>query len=107
MAKVKAAPVVEDGENQEVAVAGPPEVKVPKVSNVQYQFEKDIAEGMKFAPQAVLIVKHIKNAGIIGRKALCEALGNDPDFKTKQPVERIVSYYQKDLVNAGILSMPA
>jgi hypothetical protein len=81
--------------------------KAPKAVNMKYVFQKDLAEGQKFAPQALLIVKHVQNAGGEGitRKALCEALTADPDFKTKQPVERIVSYYQKDLENAGILSV--
>jgi hypothetical protein len=106
MAKVKAAAaVVEDGGETNEAPAAPAEKK-ERASNVTYKFEKDIGEGQKFAPQAVLIVKHVKAAGTIARKALCDALGKDPDFKTKQPVERIVSYYQKDLMNAGILSMP-
>lgn len=71
----------------------------------KFVFQKDLAEGQKFAPQALLIVKHVKAHNTITRDQLCEELAKDPDFKTKQPVGRIVSYYQKDMVNAGLFSI--
>ena len=109
MAKVKAAkPEGEEGTTEQAAPAAKEtkEAKAERNSNVSYKFEKDIGEGQKFAPQAVLIVAAIKAAGTVTRKDLCKTLSENPDFKTRQPIERIVSYYQKDLVNAGILSMP-
>jgi hypothetical protein len=104
MAKAKAA-APEAVEGTETATT-PAEPKAPRVSNVKYTFQKDLAEGQKFAPQAMLLLKHIQAAGAngINRKALCEALTADEAFKTRQPVERIVSYYQKDLVNAGLIA---
>jgi hypothetical protein len=71
----------------------------------KFVFQKDLAEGQKFAPQALLIVKHVKAHNTITRDQLCEELSKDPEFKTKQPVGRIVSYYQKDLVNAGLFTI--
>ena len=71
----------------------------------KFVFQKDLAEGQKFAPQALLIVKHVKAHNSITRDQLCEELSKDPEFKTKQPVGRIVSYYQKDLVNAGLFTI--
>lgn len=106
MAKVKAA--APEGTTNETAA---PEVaakapKAPRQSNIKYTFVKEPAEGQKFAPQAMLIIKHVQNAGAngISKSDLCKALSADEAFKTKQPVERIVGYYQKDLVNAGVLS---
>lgn len=79
--------------------------KVARGNTDKFIFQKDLAEGQKFAPQALLIVKHIKAHNTITREQLCEELSKDPEFKTKQPVGRIVSYYQKDLVNAGLFTI--
>ena len=82
-----------------------PKEKAARGGTDKFVFQKDLAEGQKFAPQALLIVKHVKAHNTITRDQLCEELGKDPEFKTKQPVGRIVSYYQKDLVNAGLFSI--
>lgn len=79
--------------------------KVARGNTDKFVFQKDLAEGQKFAPQALLIVKHVKANNTITRDQLCEELSKDPEFKTKQPVGRIVSYYQKDLVNAGLFTI--
>ena len=79
--------------------------KAARGNNDKFVFQKDLAEGQKFAPQALLIVKHVKAHNSITRDQLCEELSKDPEFKTKQPVGRIVSYYQKDLVNAGLFTV--
>ena len=108
MAKVKSAETtVEQIEGAPTpAVKTEKAPKAPRVSNIHYTFVKEPAEGQKFAPQANLIVKHIQNAGAAGisKTDLCKALDGDEAFKTKQPTERIVGYYQKDLVNAGVIS---
>ena len=112
MAKAKVAATENEqvtGENTagEAAPAEKP-AKAPKVARGntdKFVFQKDLAEGQKFAPQALLIVKHIKAHNMITRDQLCEELSKDPEFKTKQPVGRIVSYYQKDLVNAGLFTI--
>lgn len=82
--------------------------KAPKAARGntdKFVFQKDLAEGQKFAPQALLIVKHVKAHNTITRDQLCEELAKDPEFKTKQPVGRIVSYYQKDLASAGLFTI--
>ena len=92
---------------EEAPKAAPAE-KAPKSAQChrdKFVFQKDLAEGQKFAPQALLIVKHVKAHNTITRDRLCEELSKDPEFKTKQPVGRIVSYYQKDLVNAGLFTI--
>ena len=92
---------------EEAPKAAPAE-KAPKSAQChrdKFVFQKDLAEGQKFAPQALLIVKHVKAHNTITRDQLCEELSKDPEFKTKQPVGRIVSYYQQDLVNAGLLTI--
>jgi hypothetical protein len=110
MAKVKsAAPAGTEGTNANPEGAAPAAEKkpaAPRNSNIRYTFVKDPAEGQKFAPQAVLIVKHIQNAGAdgIAKADLIKALAADEAFKTRQPIERIIGYYQKDLVNAGVIS---
>lgn len=104
-AKTAAAESTNTGTEGTAAPAAPKE-KTPRVSNIKYTFVKEPAEGQKFAPQAMLIIKHVQNAGAngISKGDLGKALLADEAFKTKQPVERIIGYYQKDLVNAGILS---
>ena len=92
---------------EEAPKAAPAE-KAPKSAQChrdKFVFQKDLAEGQKFAPQALLIVKHVKAHNTITRDQLCEELSKDPEFKTKQPVGRIVSYYQQDLVNAGLFTI--
>jgi hypothetical protein len=114
MAKVKAA-APEGNTNPETGTTegttAPAEKKpaTPRVSNIKYTFVKEPAEGQKFAPQANLIIKHVRNAGADGvsKSDLVKLLSADPDFKTRQPVERIIGYYQKDLVNAGVISQGA
>lgn len=111
MAKAKVAATETEqtaGENTAAETQAAPAEKAPKAArgNVdKFVFQKDLAEGQKFAPQALLIVKHIKAHNTITRDQLCEELSKDPEFKTKQPVGRIVSYYQKDLVNAGLFTI--
>jgi hypothetical protein len=58
----------------------------------------------RVAPQLQVIADTIAAAGEAGvtRKALIEALTSGNPLKTRQPVGRIVSYYQKDLVNFGL-----
>jgi hypothetical protein len=81
--------------------------KAPRNQAIKYVFQKERTEGQKFAPQAILILEHIQNAGADGitRGDLKTKLDADDRFKTKQPAERIVSYYQKDLENAGLISV--
>lgn len=111
MAKAKVAATETEqtaGENTAPETQEAPAEKAPKAArgnNDKFVFQKDLAEGQKFAPQALLIVKHVKAANTITRDQLCEELSKDPEFKTKQPVGRIVSYYQKDLVNAGLFTI--
>ena len=111
MAKAKVAATETEqtaGENTAAETQAAPAEKAPKAARGnadKFVFQKDLAEGQKFAPQALLIVKHVKAHNTITRDRLCEELSKDPEFKTKQPVGRIVSYYQKDLVNAGLFTI--
>lgn len=75
----------------------------PALKVSRFVFAKD-HEG-KLAPQAQLIMKHVKAAGDEGitREDLCKALTSDAEFTTRQPVERIVGYYQRPLVENGFL----
>ena len=75
--------------------------------NKTFEFVSDPKEDIKLAPQAKLIVEEVKKAGKITRVDLCKALGANPNFKTRQPIERIVTYYQKDLEKAGVLKVAA
>jgi len=106
MAKAKvAATETKQTAGENTAAPAEKQAKVARGNNDKFVFQKDLAEGQKFAPQALLILKHIKAANTITRDQLCEELAKDPEFKTKQPVGRIVSYYQKDLVNAGLFTI--
>jgi hypothetical protein len=65
----------------------------------------------KVAPQAMVIIATIKAAGKkgINRDELVQALSQQVDGKpvlvTKQPVSRILSYYQKLIVNVGAVEV--
>jgi len=62
---------------------------------------------VKLPPQAALIANTLEAAGEGGltRAALIEAL--TPTLVTRQPVGRIVSYYQKLLVSSGVAEIVA
>lgn len=96
---------VELTEEQKAAAKAEKAAAKERNSNVNYVYQKDPAEGQKFAPQCRIILDTIKEAGTINRKELCKVLAANEKFTTKQPVERIVSYYQKDLTNAGLVSL--
>ncbi len=50
--------------------------------------------------QAVLA---IKNAGEVDMKTWAEKLGTYDGFKTQQPVERIVAFYKKRMLDEGLV----
>lgn len=58
----------------------------------------------RIAPQLLAIANTIEAAGEAGisRKDLVEKLSVPGVLTTRQPVGRILSYYQKDLVNFGL-----
>jgi hypothetical protein len=111
MAKAKdvntAPPVATEGEAAADAAAPKKERKapVPAMRVEKFKFANDPAAGTRIAPQAALIVKHVKAAGGDGvdKATLVSLLSADPDFKTRQPVERIIGYYQRPLIDAGVL----
>lgn len=111
MAKVKSQETQSENTAQNTGTApegtAPAAAKpAPAPRNIKYTYQKDPAEGQKFAPQANLILKHIRAAGADGitKVDLEKALAADADFKTRQPIGRIIGYYQKDLVNAGLIT---
>lgn len=69
----------------------------------------DEQKKVKLAPQAQVIGNAITAAGAkgISRKDLNAAMGDGVSgaLKTKQPVGRIVTYYQKTLQDAGICTI--
>lgn len=62
-----------------------------------------LAQGTRIAPQAQVIVNTIEAAGSITRENLEKACTGV--LVTRQPVGRIISYYQKDLVAAGLITL--
>jgi hypothetical protein len=62
-----------------------------------------IPEGGKLAPQARVIVNTVHAAKSITREALINAL--DGKLVTRQPIGRIVTYYQKALIDAGYIAI--
>lgn len=86
------------------AEAPAPAIGAPKNDTFQRVFGPDgtpIAPSVKLAPQAQCIMNTLEAAGKDGLKRadLCTALTGV--LVTRQPVGRIVSYYQKALVNSG------
>lgn len=70
-----------------------------------FKFKESPEGAKKLAPQAQGIVDTIKAAGDKGvtRKKLCEALTSV--ITTRQPIERILTYYQKPLLNEGWITV--
>jgi len=72
----------------------------------KFLYRGEVKEGVKkLAPQAQVIVNTVQAAGKAGvtRAQLCENLKGV--LVTKQPIGRIVSYYQKSIVETGHVSM--
>lgn len=77
-----------------------------------YVFKKDVAEGDKLPPQAkgmLAILKPAGTAGLTGEK-LCARMTEESKkegglISTNQPVERIVAFYQKRLVDGGFMAV--
>jgi hypothetical protein len=71
-----------------------------------FKFVKPVAEGEKLAPQARVIINVLSEhkAGLT-REDLSKAL--DGKLQTRQPIGRIVTYYQKTLVERGYISIDA
>jgi hypothetical protein len=69
-----------------------------------FRFIKGVQEGAKLAPQARVIVNvlsEFKNG--VTREDLNKAL--EGKLQTRQPIGRIVTYYQKLLVESGYISI--
>lgn len=82
------------------ATPPPPKTKITKVD--KFYHVKNVAEGEKLAPQARVIVNELsgKTEGL-SRADLITALTGK--VTTRQPVERILTYYQKQLVTSGYI----
>ena len=83
-------------------------------SRVSYKFLKHPEEGQKLPPQAVTILQHLEKLGgldkIISRDDLCASLeegdGDKPNaLNARQPVERVIAFYQKRLSDDGHLEV--
>jgi hypothetical protein len=70
-----------------------------------YAGSKPATTDKKVAPQAQVIVNAVETAGKGGitREDLVKAL--DGNLTTRQPIGRIVSYYQKPLIEAGLITV--
>lgn len=68
-----------------------------------FTFIKNVPEGGKLAPQARVIVNVLQEKTSLTRDALNVAL--EGKLQTRQPIGRIVTYYQKTLVEAGYISI--
>ena len=88
---------VTDGKNLEKARAE----RKAKADTTRYFYVEE--SKTKLAPQAQEIVKTIQEMGTAGvlRNDLVEALKGR--LKTRQPEERILSYYQKALIESGAI----
>lgn len=107
-----AKPTKQVGAEAPAAPAAPAAPKAPKVEKIE-RF-KFVPEGKrtkeqlalkKLPPQATCIVQVIEKAGAKGllRAELVNNLKGV--LTTKQPEGRILSYYQKDLVDAGYVTL--
>ena len=84
-------------------------------SRVSYKFLKHPGEGEKLPPQAVTILKHLEElcgpeGKIISRddlvKSLDKPVGDDSNaLKARQPVERVIAFYQKRLGDEGFVEV--
>jgi hypothetical protein len=85
--------------------AAPAKPAVPKTIDT-FKFVKPVAEGEKLAPQARVIVNVLsEHKNGLTREDLNKSL--DGKLQTRQPIGRIVTYYQKLLVERGYITIDA
>lgn len=113
MAKVKQQELDGAGNLVDKPAKAPKEPKAKKAPKVKVKtvrkfiFAKEPAEGVRLAPQLALIVKHVKAAGESGIAVddLIKVLDADEAFQTRQPVARIIAYYQPTLTVNEIIKI--
>jgi hypothetical protein len=110
MAKVKQQELNGAGEVVEKAPKTPKAPKAPKVKtrNVKkFIFQNEPPEGVKIAPQCVIIIGYIKEAGPEGitMPNLVEKLKADEKFVTRQPHERVVTFYVPAMKERNIITV--
>lgn len=103
------APQAEGTESQTTAPAAPPKGENDRFTRVFIDGKgapalKSDGTAQKLAPQLQAIANTLEAVGEQGctRKELVELLSKPGVLTTRQPVGRILSYYQKDLVNFGL-----
>lgn len=99
MGKKNPAPAAAAASTQEEA----PKTEKPKTSQ-RFTFVRGLKEGEKLAPQAQVIVNTIQELKAASREDVVARL-SDGRLKTRQPPERILTYYQKALETAGFIKM--
>ena len=80
------------------------------MSDVTYTFKAEPGEKEKLAPQARIVLNHIKAAGTSGvtRDKLVAALEKDATagtLETRQDVRKILGFYQPRMVEAGLIDV--
>jgi hypothetical protein len=78
------------------------QVKKPQKGSKKYVFNGDTFEA-KTPLQMKQAVLAIKDAGEVDLKTWAEKLQRYEGFKTQQPVERIVAFYKKRMLNEGLV----
>lgn len=88
-----------------VAVKGAKKASTPRAEK-SYEFVAEIAEGTTMPVQARVIVATLQDAGkALTKSELVAELVEAGQLVTNQPVERIVAFYQKRLVEEGYITM--
>lgn len=104
-AQAAAATATPPAANVAGTTTAPAKPAAPKTIDT-FKFVKGVAEGEKLAPQARVIVNMLadhKNG--LTREDLAKAL--EGKLQTRQPIGRIVTYYQKTLVERGYITIDA
>lgn len=77
--------------------------KVKKDKSKFFKFVKDTFEA-KTPLQMKLCVTVLKDKGLVTKDEWVDLLNTHPDFKTTQPTERIIAFYQKRMLGDGLIS---
>lgn len=113
--KTPKAPKVAIAETSAPAATEPGKRDIGTIAKANAEKRKTLAQSDVFvfvktpekpvAPQANVIVDVIKAAGEAGIKRGDLVVGLKGPLKTRQPEERILTYYQASLVDAGIIKI--
>lgn len=78
-------------------------IKTKKQIHKKWEVVPETAFGAKTPTQMRQAIECVRDAGAVDMKTWAEKLAAYEGFKTQQPVERIIAFYKKRMLEEGLL----